>query len=155
MKCHGFWYQFFDIFCQKPNDTTRLFPTAETFSSLYITNFLPYAKRHQWTEIPSKKVFTRVATTHPDFADVKRKKNHTHCRCDECTDCKELMSRGFKNGEDLEAVNRRWGRHQQAVKDWRLCEGYWTQLSQSSPWQVITTHMPPLLLFQFFLTALH
>jgi hypothetical protein len=141
LKCHGFWHQYFEVMCQKPNDEIRLFPTVESFKSLYISNLKPYAKRMGWIKIPSQKVFERVATTHADFADVKRKRNHTHCRCDECTNCKEIMARGFRNGEDLELHKQRWGRHQGAVKDWRYCENYWTQLSQSSPHEVITSYV--------------
>jgi hypothetical protein len=143
LKCHSFWYQYFAIFCQKPNDEVRLFPTAETFKSLYIKNFLPYATRLGWTKIPSQKVFTTVASTHPDFADVKRKKNHTHCRCNECSDCKALLAAGFQNGAELEAVQHRWQLHQTAIRDWRACEQYWTQLSQSTPHEVITTVCRP------------
>ena len=138
LKCHGFWHQYFDVMCQRPNDRVRLFPTTESFHSLYITHLQPYAKRLGWVKIPSEKAFARVATTHADFSDVKRKRNHTHCRCDECTDCKEIMARGFRNGEDLTLHEERWARHQQAVKDWRYCEGYWTQLAQSSPHEVTT-----------------
>jgi hypothetical protein len=146
LKCHGFWFQYFEIFCQRPNDEVRLFPTAETFKSLYINNFLPYAARLGWKKIPTVKVFSKVASTHPDFADVKRKKNHTHCRCNECSDCKALLAAGFRNGEDLEAVQHRWLLHQTAIRDWRSCEHYWTQLSQSTPHEVITTDLPPVLL---------
>jgi hypothetical protein len=138
LKCHGFWYQYFDVMCQRPNDEVRLFPTAETFKSLYISHLLPYAKRNGWVKNPSPKVFTTIATNHDDFADVKRKRNHTHCRCDECTNCKEIMDRGFRNGEELTLHKERWARHQVAVKDWRHCENYWTQMAQSSPHEVTT-----------------
>jgi hypothetical protein len=140
LKCHAYWHQYFDVMCQKPNDKFRLFPTAESFKSLYDTNFKPYVKRMGWVKIPSDKVFIRVATTHDDFDDVKRKRNHTHCRCDECTNCKEIIARGFRNGEDLEIHRRRWASHQKAVKDWRYCENYWTQLSCSSPHEVTTSY---------------
>jgi hypothetical protein len=146
LKCHAYWYQYFEIFCQKPNDQVRLFPTAETFQSLYATNFLPYAARLGWSQIPSVELFGKIASTHPDFADVKRKKNHTHCRCTECADCKGLMSAGFRNGAELEVVQHRWSLHQTAIRDWRNCEHYWTQLAQSTPHEVITTHLTPVLL---------
>ena len=146
LKCHAYWYEYFRIFCQKPNDEVRLFPTAETFKSLYITNFLPYAARLGWTKIPSVELFGRVASTHSDFADVKRKKNHTHCRCVECSDCKALLAAGFRNGEELATVQQRWGLHQTAIRDWRGCEHYWTQRAQSTPHEVIATHLPPVLL---------
>ena len=147
LKCHAYWYQYFEIFCQKPNDEVRLFPTAETFQSLYITNFLPYATRLGWKKIPSVELFGRVASKHPDFGDVKRKKNHTHCRCVECSDCKALLAAGFRNGAELEAVQHRWKLHQTAIRDWRNCEHYWTQLAQSIPHEVIATHLPRVLLF--------
>ena len=46
----------------------------------------------------------RVATSHPDFDDVKKKKNHTHLRCDECADCKDLIANSFRNGADLDKL---------------------------------------------------
>jgi hypothetical protein len=146
LKIHAFWHDYFNIFCQRPNDDVRLFPTAETFKSLYISNFLPYAMRLGWTKIPSVELFGRVASTHPDFADVKRKKNHTHCRCVECSDCKALLAAGFRNGEELTSVQKRWELHQTSIRDWRNCEHYWTQLSQSTPHEVIVSHLPHALL---------
>ena len=87
-------------------------------------------------------MFAKVAHTHPDFADVKRKKNHTHCQCVECSDCKALLAAGFRNGADLERVKQRWQLHQQKIRDWRNCEQYWTQRSQSTPQEVIFPSTP-------------
>ena len=69
VKVYSWWFHYFEVFAQRPNDETRLFPTAETFASLYLSQFLPYAKRQQWTKIPGERVFAKVAKTHPDFAD--------------------------------------------------------------------------------------
>jgi hypothetical protein len=146
LKCHAFWMMYFDVMCQRPNDEVRLFPTAETFPSLYQSQFLPHVERMGWTKTPGERVFTKIAKNHRDFADVKRKKNHTHCRCDECSDCRALLAAGFRNGADLEDARQRWQRHQGAVKDWRECENYWTQRSQSTPHEVITPCGPPVLL---------
>jgi hypothetical protein len=81
-------------------------------------------------------IFTRVATSHPDFDDVKKKKKHTHLRCDECADCKDLITNGFRNGEDLDALKARFKRHNDSVLRWREMENYYTQLAQSAPHEV-------------------
>ena len=136
LKCHAFWKHYLDTLCQRSNDTTRLFPTEQTFGSIYLTHFLPYAVRLGWVDAPGERLFRKVCRTHPDFADVKTKKKHTHVRCAECTDCKELLLRGFKNAEDLEALNARWKCHQDAVRSWRECENFHTQRAQSAPHEV-------------------
>ena len=46
-KVYSWWFHYFEVFAQRPNDETRLFPTAETFASLYQSQFLPHAKRLQ------------------------------------------------------------------------------------------------------------
>jgi hypothetical protein len=136
LKIHAFWTHYFDTMCQRPNDEDRLFPTEQTFPSIYESCFKPYAERLQWLVVPGERQFRRVAVTHPDFADVKKKKKHTHVRCNECTNCKELLARGFRNAEDLSALNQRWKAHQTAVRAWRECETYHTQRAQSFPHEV-------------------
>jgi hypothetical protein len=136
LKIHAFWTQYFDTMCQRPNDEDRLFPTEQTFPSIYKSCFEPYAERLNWLVVPSERQFRRVACSHPDFADVKKKKKHTHVRCNECTNCKELLARGFRNAEDLTALNERWKCHQTSVRAWRECETYHTQRAQSFPHEV-------------------
>jgi hypothetical protein len=136
LKCHSFWTDYFNKTCQRPNHETRLFPTEQTFPSIYNDAFTVYSVRQGWQHIPKLRLFTRVATTHPDFADVKTKKKHTHLRCDECAVCKDLISNGFKNGDDLQALQARFKRHNDAVLRWREMENYYTQLAKSSPHEV-------------------
>jgi hypothetical protein len=136
LKCHAYWTDYFYKTCQRPNDETRLFPTEQTFPSIYVEQFLPYAMRQHWADIPKVGLFTRVATSHPDFDDVKKRKHHTHLRCDECADCKDLIHNGFKNGEDLAALKARFKRHNDSVLRWREMENYYTQLAKSSPHEV-------------------
>jgi hypothetical protein len=136
LKCHSYWTDFFNKSCQRPNDETRLFPTEQTFPAIYAESFLPYAARQKWKEIPGVGLFTKVATSHPDFDDVKKKKKHTHLRCDECADCKDLIYHGFKNGDDLASLKERFQRHNDSVQAWREMENYYTQLAKSSPHEV-------------------
>ena len=136
LKCHAFWTDYFHKTCQRPNHETRLFPTEQTFSSIYNDAFTVYSLRQGWDHIPKLGLFTRVATTHPDFADVKSKKKHSHLRCTECADCKDLITNGFKNGADLVALQARFKRHNDSVQRWREMENYYTQLAKSSPHEV-------------------
>ena len=105
LKCHAFWTHYFNVFCQRPEDKMRLFPTQEAFPHLYTSTFLPYAENLGWKSIPKLRCFETVACTHPDFADVKKRKQHTHCRCSQCADCKAALRRGFRTKTSSSSTN--------------------------------------------------
>lgn len=129
LKCHAFWTSYFDTSCQRPNDKTRLFPCAQSFPTIFRNTFLAYAARMNWESVPKMGVF-RTAATHSDFADVKTRPQHTHVRCDECTDCTEQIGRAFRTGAEKIYWMNRWNQHQNDINCWRQLETYYTQRAQ-------------------------
>jgi hypothetical protein len=67
LKVHAFWTNYFDIFCQRPEEKLRLFPTQEAFPHLYKNTFLPHIQKMEWKETPSIRCFETVACNHKDF----------------------------------------------------------------------------------------
>lgn len=117
---YAFWTQFFEDYCQKPNDEVRLFPVNKSMRMVYSEYFLPWWNRRgtPLSEKPTLSTFKKMRW-HEDFRDVKRRPKHHHCRC---KTCHSLTTRMLKLGSDIEE-RRRWRQelriHDESIKAWR------------------------------------
>ncbi len=45
LRCYDFWYNFFDVHCQRPNDSLRLFPVNNSQRFIYDTYFMKWMEK--------------------------------------------------------------------------------------------------------------
>ena len=129
-----FWRWFFDNYCQKPNNTIRLFPVNQTYTEIWENFFQEW-----WTKSnlpPAEKPAQRTwinARHHKDFDDVQRRAKHFHCRCTTCNTLQERDLASWKNEEERAKHVRDKRLHYASVKAWRELEASLTAQARQDP----------------------
>ena len=124
---YTFWSLFFEQHCQRPNNTTRIFPVDKTYGDIYAEYFLPWFEHQVETnnfpreEQPAFGTWKK-ARRDPDFSDVKDRVKHTHARCKTCSDLKTLLLDAFKSGTAMREYKQRRRMHDEEVTQWRKLE---------------------------------
>jgi hypothetical protein len=116
----AFWEEFFKM-CQRPNDTTRLFPVNNSYPAIYEDYFTPWFKTtlpDQLDEMPCLG-WVMAARHDPRFSDVKNRPKHHHCRCQECANLQARRLFAFNSEFDKEEYEREWQDHQREKRGWR------------------------------------
>ena len=135
--CWTFWTTFFDMYCQQPNDDERLFPTEKTLDNIYEEYFKPWCHAQGVHEgLPGISLFKKTRW-HEDFKNVKKQKNHNHCRCNTCANLKAKLFATFLNPADYAEVKQVWRTHDTAVKAWRDMEAHLKAQAKTNPHEVI------------------
>ena len=135
---YAFWYLFFEQNCQRPNDEIRLFPVDMTQAAIYKDFFEPWfarqVKRGNYAEADKPvQSYWWKGKKHPDFADVKKKKKHTHGRCKTCAELGKMLLKAFKDGRAEEEYVQKRRLHNQEVDRWNKMEETLKAMSKSSP----------------------
>jgi hypothetical protein len=129
-RAHAFWFNFFDVNCQRPNDDLRLFPVNNSFKYIYDTYF------HKWIEklngadddednilsVPGFSTF-KNARHHPEFKDVQKRPRHYHCLCKVCDALSCQRLKGFLNTAHQAAWDISFASHETDKLLWRKLEG--------------------------------
>ena len=132
-----FWNDFFNDTCQTPKEGMRLFPVNLSMRIIYEEYFKPWFKRigHESAR-PGMRSFER-ARKHEAFSDVKRRKNHQHCRCNDCKTLDEMHLQAYKeHGMVSEAVRSARLAHRAKVAAWRRTEETWYHKAAHCPQEV-------------------
>jgi hypothetical protein len=150
MYCHAFWTNFFGLHCQRPTDEFRLFPVNKPFHVIYDEYFLPwYTKAIQrdkgengemivpdledernWA--PSLSTFKR-ARWHTDFADVKKRARHYHCKCTKCDTLNTIRLRGFVDDIHKKSYEIAFKAHEAEARGWHEHEELCKLTSRRNP----------------------
>ena len=136
--CVSFWTEFFDKYCQRPNDGLRLFPVAKTMRCIHSDHFVEWCAKQNITgqDVPSLTTLKR-ARGDASFADVQRLKHHNHCRCTTCGNLKaELLAAG-NDTEEYARVRQLMRVHDDSVTAWRRIEEGLKSQSMTNPHEVI------------------
>lgn len=127
-RCHAFWYNFFDMHCQRPNDELRLFPVNNSFRFIYDSYFVRWLEKQRQPAgcdniqfMPSFSVFKK-ARHHPSFKDVTKRARHYHCLCSTCSCLNERRLKGFENNAHLAVWTTMFEAHEQDKLLWRKLE---------------------------------
>jgi hypothetical protein len=81
---------------------------------------------------PSYSTFMR-ARFDKQFADVKKREKHFHCRCPTCAMLQTKLLNACKSSADRETYNKLLKQHHFEVKHWRALETHLQLLARSSP----------------------
>lgn len=131
---YDFWFIFFEVNCQKPNSETRLWPVDKSIRQIYREYFVAYLKA---LKVPTEHwcclEWFRQARKEPEFKDVKRRKEHWHCKCHKCSVLKKQMLNCFKDGLSLTEYKRARDAHDCSVKAWRRLESVMQAKGQHTP----------------------
>jgi hypothetical protein len=135
---YAFWFIFFEQHCQKPNDEIRLFPVAKPYRDIYREYFKPWFKRlvkkGEYSAKNKPKFSTwKLARKAPEFLDVKKRAEHTHARCTECSRLKKVLLDSFVDGgaEQKYLQERRY--HDMEVEQWRKLEAVAKAVGTNNP----------------------
>jgi hypothetical protein len=121
-QCVCFWSQFFDQVCQRANKHLRLFPVNASFPTIYEDHFIPWFEK----VLPGKPrpclgYFTS-ARRDPQFADVKSRAKHHHCRCKTCANLQARRLTAFGTPHEADEYKQQWEEHEKEKREWRQFE---------------------------------
>ena len=136
----AFWKEFFDTHCQRPNDDIRLFPVNKPYNIIWEEYFLPwFEKLHRPDSDKPAFTFWEKVRWQPEFADVKRRVRHYHCRCPTCASLSAKLL-GSIAGDHMQfaAYQRERRLHDASVRAWRKLEMYHIIKAQSCPHEQMT-----------------
>mgnify|MGYP006901763808 CR=1 FL=1 len=142
----NFWTQYYDKFCQKPNDDIRLFPTDRSMSLIYKEDFTPWCNKlfavdsppggPPIGDIPSKSTWYR-AKADEDFYDVKKRKHHLHSRCHTCATIEREMAISTLEAAEHRRLLADRRMHSTAVRNWRDYEESLKALAKMEPHRIM------------------
>jgi hypothetical protein len=128
----AFWTHFFKL-CQRPRKHMRLFPVNKSHQRIHDDYFIPWHKR-TYPTLPMPGLASMYkARNNPQFADVKKRSKHFHCRCFTCAELQAHRLKAFKTGADAADWQIRNEIHELSVWAWRDLEQYFTGLAVSAP----------------------
>ena len=138
--CIAFWNEFFDEFCERPNDKIRLFPSNQSITFIHGHFFKEWFDKQKEKrqdadtpeEIPSL-VTLRRARKDERFKDVKNLKKHHHAKCVTCKELAILRKAAFTDTEKKREYMRQLRLHSNTVREWRKLEEVLKALATHSP----------------------
>jgi hypothetical protein len=122
-QCKAFWRAFFKN-CQRPNNTTRLFPVNVSYPCIYEDWFVPWMQKtlpESINELPCLG-WLMSARRDGEFADVKNRPKHHHCRCQECANLQARRLKAFNSPYEQAQFQLEWQDHQNEKRGWREFE---------------------------------
>ena len=137
--CVAFWEVFIELFSQKPNAQTRLYPVELSKENIFNDCFEPWFRRqveggiYALEDKPGISTFKAAFKSNPRFKDVKKRAKHRHCRCVTCAALKRERLQAFKTGAAIEDWQQRFNLHEEEVRQWRGFEEYLKTLAVSDP----------------------
>ena len=131
---YTFWYLFLERHCQRPNEDIRLFPVDKSYECIWNEYFLPWfaGQNLPACDMPTLVYWKKVRWSE-EFADVKRRAKHYHCRCSKCAKLQAKLLASFANRADHLAYQRERRLHDDSVTAWRKLEAHVITLAQSTP----------------------
>lgn len=121
--CNAFWSWFYGVYCQRPNENLRLWPSNLTLKWIYDTQFCPFMQRQYPDSIvPCTRTFEQCASDPEDFVDVMRRKKHHHLRCFTCALLSAKLLKALREGEDPTPARKAREEHDLMVLRWRKLE---------------------------------
>lgn len=122
-----FWFLFFEVNCQRPNDDCRLFPINASFKFIYdyyfSSWFTHWAAKNGQDNCWMPKISTfKKARHHPDFKDVKRRARHYHAMCQTCSALRTRRLKGFANDSHEQKWQILFDAHEAEKIGWRRLE---------------------------------
>ena len=122
VQCTTFWSSFF-MNCQRPNNTTRLFPVNASYPTIYEDYFIPWMEKIYRTrdELPCLGYFM-LARHDSQFSDVKDRAKHYHARCQDCANLQSRRLEAFNSAYEQEQYQAEWQDHQTEKRGWREFE---------------------------------
>jgi hypothetical protein len=147
-RAHAFWYNFFDVNCQRPNDDLRLFPVNNSFKYIYDTYFHKcleklirprvdgFDNEDDFLSTPSFSTF-KAARHHPEFKDVQKRARHYHCMCRVCDALSCQRLKGFANEAHQATWDLQFASHESDKLLWRKLEGAREAQVKANPSQYV------------------
>jgi hypothetical protein len=134
ITAYTFWFNFFEMNCQQPNNDLRLFPVNESFRFIYNNYFIPWISKRlyqlQLTKgiatddlpwAPSETTFVR-ARWDEAFKDVSQRARHYHAQCRKCNGLKVRRLKGFLNDDHKASWQIENDLHEMVKLGWRKLE---------------------------------
>lgn len=128
---YAFWDSFFDQFCQRPHEGLRLFPVNKSFQMIYDEHFAEWWKTKSYPECekPGFSLFKQVRWD-SDFAEVKRRRKHHHCRCKTCHQLSTRLLNLNGDVQERRQWEQDWRVHNDSVDRWHKLESSLISLAQ-------------------------
>ena len=116
-----------------------MFPVDKSYECIWNEYFLPWfaGQNLPACDMPTLVYWKKVRWSE-EFADVKRRAKHYHCRCSKCAKLQAKLLASFANRADHLAYQRERRLHDDSVTAWRKLEAHVITLAQSSPDDQIT-----------------